>query len=519
MNDAVRTARLACLAALAISLILTTTTRARAQANDRASPLGGRSALMGNTGIALGRDGAAPFLNPATVVGINDRKLAFSVNFLALQTNHFKDWHQPSSVDPRFGEVSLGERSISSSRITTVPSTVCLFLSLSALKDRAASTAKDDPTPWKGGHQKFAVCVATLEAEDLIVPALSVHAPTAAGTTAQDVSLLRKWNRVQVGPSYSAQVNDTLALGASLHVAYTTLSFIQDASSITSAIDGSAVQSSLGAAGSGSSVDLTALLGGALQLGGVTFGASIQIPSLHLFGNYAATLHQTLDAVTGSAATMARGSGSFRAKPPVRLAVGVGKAFERLTVEADVSFNFGYREGLASTMHVENTSTVDNTLTTSAGQATYVTRTLPTLNAAIGGEFFMSPRLSVLGGLWTNLSPFAPLTPQPAPSLGNLVQGRAHRLGLSLGLGSYGEGGELLFGTQLGYGWGQSIVANLYSVPNDWSVVSSSSFSALFILAGSTNLRAIKSALEGVKKALTLEPDPAPASTTPAPSK
>src|SRR5690349_18010920 len=109
---------------------------------------------MGNTVVALGRDGAAPFSNPATVVGIDDRKLAFSVNFLALQINHFSNWHQHSSVDPRFGDVSLGDRSISSTRITTVPSTICLFLSLAALKG-AEGAAKDDPTPWKGGRQKF----------------------------------------------------------------------------------------------------------------------------------------------------------------------------------------------------------------------------------------------------------------------------------------------------------------------------------------------------------------------------
>ena len=514
MNDAGRPARAAYLAALVFSSMLMATTRARAQANDRSSPLGGRSALMGNTGVALGRDGASPFSNPATVVGINDRRLAFSVNFLALQINHFKDWHQPSNVDPRFGEVSFGERSISSSRITTVPSTLCLFLSLSALKGREGAP-KDDPTPWKGGRQKFAVCLATLESEDLSVPALSVHAATGAGTTAQDVSLSRKWNRVQVGPSYSAQVNDKLALGASLQVAYTTTSFIQDAASLTSTIDGSAVQSSLGAAANGSSVDLTAILGTTYVLGGVTLGASIQIPSLHLFGHYAATLHQTFDAASDSAATIARGSGGFRAKPPVRIAVGVGKAFERLTVEANASFNFGYHEALATSMQVDNTSTTNHALTTSTFEATYTARTLPVLNAAIGGEYFMSPQLSVLGGLWTNLSPFAELKPEPAPSLGNLVQGRAHRLGLSLGLGSYGDGGELLFGTQLGYGWGQSIVANLYSIPNDWSVVNSSNYSALFIIAGSTNLRAIKSAIEGVGRALTADPAPAPAAPTP----
>jgi len=462
---------------------------------------------MGNTGVALGRDGASPFLNPATVVGIDDRRIAFSVNFLALQINHFKDWHQPAGVDPRFGELSIADRSISSSRITTVPSTLCLFLSLSALKEGKAT---DDPTPWKGGRQKFAVCLATLESEDLSVPARSVGSRTSVGTTSQDVSLSRKWNRVQVGPSYSAQVNDKLALGASLQVAYTTLSFIQDASSITSTIDGSAVQSSLGAAGNGSSVDLTAIFGATYVLGGVTLGASIQIPSLHLFGNYVASLHQTFDSVTDSAATIARGSGGFRAKPPVRVAVGAGKAFGRLTLEADASFTFGYRAALASTMQVDNTSITNNALTSSSFEAAYSARSLPTLNAAVGGEYFMSPRLSALGGLWTNLSPFGSLSPEPAPSLGNLVQGRAHRVGLSLGLGSYGDGGELLLGTQLGYGWGQSIVANLYSVPNDWSVVNSSNYSALFIIAGSTNLRAIKSVIEGVGRALTPGSTPAP---------
>lgn len=471
---------------------------------------------MGNTGVALGRDGASPFLNPATVVGIDDRRLAFSVNFLALQLNHFKNWHQPAGVDQRFGEVSLGERSISSSRITTVPSTLCLFLSRSVLKDSGA-TQKDDPTPWKGGRQKFAVCLATLESEDLSVPARGVRAGTAAGTTAQDVSLSRSWNRVQVGPSYSAQVNQKLALGASLQVAYTTISFIQDATSITSTVDGSAAHSSLGSAGNGSSVDLTAIFGATYLLGGVTLGASIQIPSLHLFGGYVGTLHQSFDDATDSASAIATGSGSFRAKPPVRIAVGAGKTFEGFTVEADASFTFGYREALASSMHVDSTSTLNHALTSSSFDASYSIRSRPTLNAAVGGEYFMSPRLSVLGGLWTNLSPFAELKPEPAPSLGNLVQGRAHRVGLSLGLGSYGDGGEVLLGTQLGYGWGQSIVANLYSVPNDWSVVSSTNFSALFILAGSTNLRAIKSAIEGVGKALTPGSEPAP--TAPTPSK
>ncbi len=470
---------------------------------------------MGNTGVALARDGAAPFLNPATVVGIDDRQLAFSVNFLALQLSHLSNFHEPANVNPAFGDVSLSHSSVTSVHVNAVPSTICGFVSFSALQG-GKEQPDGDPTPWKGGRQKLAICLATLETEDFVVPALAVHAPTAAGLTSQDVSLTRKWDRVQVGPSYSAQLNDHLALGASLHGAVTTLSFIQDASSISSLTDGSAAHSSLGASGSGYSVDLTAILGATYQIGRVTLGASVQVPSLHLFGGYWATLHQAFDATTGSSATVTTGSGNFSAKPPFRVATGVGTAFKRLVFEADAAFDFGNRNGLMSSMHVDRTTTTNGMLATSSVRETFSAETLPTLNGSLGCEYFVSQRLSVLGGAWTNLSAFPPLAPLPAPSLGNLVQARSHRLGISLGIGSYGDGGELLFGTQLGYGWGQAVVPNLYSIPSDWSVVSSNNFSALFILAGSTNLRTIKRAIQGVGEALV--PGSAP-QKAPAPAK
>jgi hypothetical protein len=502
---------------LTVAAVLSATPRAHAQANDRSSPMGGRSALMGNTGVALGRDGAAPFTNPATIMGIEDRRLAFSVNFLSWQLNRFHDWHEPDGVDPAYGDVSLNHRAITSQRFTAVPSTVCLFLSFAMLKGEKPQP-EGDPTPWRGGRQKFAICLGTLESEDVSVPALSVLAPSSFGTTAQDVSLTRKWGRSQFGPTYSVQVNDRVALGASLQGAYTTLSFIQDATSLSSAMDGSAVHSSLGAAGNGYSVDLTGIVGGTYQLGRTTLGASIQLPSLHLFGSYQATLHQTVDAMTGSTATLTRGYGNFHARPPVRFALGVGREFSSFTLEADASFDLGYAEALSTSMHVDDTTATDYTLAPRAYRASYSARALPVFNAAVGGEFFLTPHLSVLSGLWTNLSAYPPLEPKPAPSLANLVQSRAHRIGVSLGLGSYRDGTELLIGTQLGYGWGESIVANLYAMPNDWSVVQSNNFSALLVLAGSTSLRAIKGAIEGVERAFTPSKTATPPEAPPAPA-
>ncbi len=485
-----------------LALVLSAASVARAQANERASPLGGRTALMGNTGVALGRDGAAPFVNPATIVGIDDRSIAFSVNFLSLQANRFGRFHRPTGVDPRFGSVRLDHDTVWSRRLTALPDTICLFITFAALAGDQGG-AKEDPTPWRGGRQKLALCLATIESDDTIVPALFARGQTPGGATTQDISFARKWTRAQVGPPSSAQINRRFALGASLQGAYTSVSFIQDASSLTAAADGSAVQSALGMAGNGNSLDFVGIVGATYELRGLTFGASVQLPALHLLGSYNATLHRTFDAADGSESILATGSGSYRARPPTRISAGVGKKNDAWTLEANASFDFGRSHAVATTLSTEEASLANGTLGSTAASASYSVRTQPTLNGSLGGEYFVTPRLSLLGGVFTNLSAVPPLAPKAVPSLGNLLHARSHRVGLSMGLGSYGAGGELLFGTQLGYGWGEMLAPDVYAAPGDWSVVKTQSFSALLVLAGATNLRSIKRAIEGVRDAVT----------------
>src|ERR1700742_3831813 len=92
-----------------VVVVLGCTGRAEAQGNDLFSPTGGRSTLMGGTGVALGRDGATPFINPAAIVRIRDRRLAFSVHFYSLGLLHLSDFHQPGSVDhDTFGDAHFG---------------------------------------------------------------------------------------------------------------------------------------------------------------------------------------------------------------------------------------------------------------------------------------------------------------------------------------------------------------------------------------------------------------------------
>ncbi len=103
---------------------------------------------MGNTGVALARDGSAPFINPATIVNIDDQRLAFSVNFFTYTLRHFSSWNQPGPVDAAtFGNVQVDSTGGSATRFHALPSTLCLFFTLSGITPLGDDTApKPGPT-------------------------------------------------------------------------------------------------------------------------------------------------------------------------------------------------------------------------------------------------------------------------------------------------------------------------------------------------------------------------------------
>jgi hypothetical protein len=475
---------------------------ARSQGNDRSAPTGGRSALMGNTGVALGADGAAPFLNPATIVRINDRSLAFSVNFYTFSLTHFSSWHQPGQTDAaHFGDLALGNTAVSTSSFNALPSTLCLFFTV------AGVTAEGERTgALHRGRQKLAVCLGNVESSSVTMAALSFRGTTPAGATAQVDSFAASWTRLHVGPTYSLSLSDDFALGLSLHAVATADTFAVSGNSITSAAGGGAIQTSLGTGGNGHSVDLTAILGAIYRVGPVTLGASAQIPSLHLYGRYDAVMHSQYDVAGADTATLTNGTGSFVAPPPVRVAFGVGATVGRLTLEADGAYDFPTSTAIESALSVQSTNLVAAGATSTTLDATYAIASRPVVNLAAGGEYFVSRQFSLLGGASTNLSTLRGLT--PTTTLADMVQSRTNSVRLSFGIGSYGTGGDLLIGTQLGFGWGEALAVNPYVLPNDWAVVSTQTYSAMVILAGATNLRAIGRAVERVENVVTGTPQP-----------
>src|SRR6185312_15809585 len=199
-----------------------------------------------------------------------------------------------------------------------------------------------------------------------------------------------------------------------------------------------------------------------------------------------------------------------------RFALGVGIQWPRLTVELDESIGLGMSTAIQSSMDVTTTRLVNGVSTTSTSSPTFTVPMHATANTAIGAEYFLTPSFSLLGGMSTSFSSLSALSPDTG--VGNLVQTKADHVTLAFGIGSYGGVGYILMGTQLDYGWGEALVANPYTLPNTWAVLGTHTYGALFVLSGTTRLRAIEHAIVKVTNAVTTGRPEEPVEAPPRPA-
>ncbi|MDB4998640.1 MAG: hypothetical protein JWM74_6072 [Myxococcaceae bacterium] len=500
--------------ALATITALFFTTSARAQGNYRSSPLGGRTALMGDTGVAFGRDGAAPFTNPSTIVRIHDRKIALSVNLYSLSQTSYANFYRPGPVDAsRFPTISGSGTAVGDTSLDALPSTTCFFFTVGSIGQQE-DDGEDGPNEkaTRAGRQKAAFCLANVERRDATLPSLNHNAGTGnGGLTVQGGSATRTWHRWLVGPTYAFNPTNDLSLGASLSAAYTLARFHDDNSTVTTGGPTGPIGSGFGMSSTGQSLDLNATIGATYKLlDRYTFAASIEVPSVHLTGRYRANSHEQYQDAAGPSSRVSVARGDYSAPPPVRLAAGIGmKVSEALKFELDGFYYFARDEAIASQMHVEELGTNGATATNAPFDVHYAVRSRAVANVAFGGELFVTPTFSVLGGASTDLTSTPPLA--TTNTLGTFDRDRLSRVSVSGGIGSYGGAGELLIGTQLSYGWGQALAIDPYVIPNQYAAIDMRRYEVMIILAGSTTLRAIK-------RAVTQIVDPTAAPSTPAPA-
>lgn len=452
-----------------------------AQANYRSSPIGGRSTLMGGTGLAYGSDGAAPFMNPATLVLVEDERLAFSVNFYTFTAVSARKWWVPGPIDrTRFGNLAVKDTALTDLEFNALPSSLCLFI----------------PMP---GKSRLGVCLATTQAQAFSFAAERFDTSADIRVTQQAQTLLQSFSRFAAGPTYAVQLSDSLTFGASLHGSLSAHRSAMNAVAVTHGGATSPISSSLYNGSRGDSFQLHALAGITYRVRGYALALALEAPSIHIYGIGAANRHTQFEGAGASNQTVTV-DGSYTSATPFRVGIGAGVVGSRGIAE----LNFHIYAPMARAYSADLTG---RSVTIEGGVAreervsvSLAQRARAVLNAGLGGEYFLSPSVSVLGGLSTDFSSLP--SGELRGDLFNYYQARNHRLAFSFGIGSHGQGGEMLVGTELSYAWGQKLAMNSYQLPPTFGISEHSTFVALLIVAGSTNLSSIRKAVLDARDAL-----------------
>lgn len=490
-----------------LALVLVSST-ASAQSNYRLAPVGGRSTLLGGTGIVYGRDGAAAFLNPATAVLADDNRLSFAVNFYTVNLMLAPNWYEPGPTDRSvFGNMNLKNQASTDFEFNALPSSLCLFIKVGSI-ELLARRIKNE----KARDARLGLCFATMQSQVFNFAAEGYNETSGSITTRQAQSVSQSFTRFAFGPSYAMHITDALAVGASLHATLATHRSLFASSATTygairSEAAGRPITSTFYSGSRGDSFQFEPLFGATYRFGRQKVGASFKFPSLHVFGIGGANRNSYFDGNGGSTSTVTT-EGSFVSRSPMRLSLGTGVEAKWGNAEVNTSFSpatRGYSAELeGNEVEVRNDSFSDRVVKQSLSE-----RSRGVVNFSAGAEVFLSPKISVLGGLATDLS--AVSQGNLKGSLFNYNPSRTHRVATSFGVASHGDGGEILLGGELSAGWGERLAVNSYQLPPAVQTTGHSTFQLMFVIAGSTSLKALKRAVTDVKKVLTEPKKSAPA--------
>lgn len=481
-------------AALVVGAVLGAAAPARAQSNYRTAPIGGRSQLLGGTGMVYGRDAAAAFLNPATAVLIDDERLSFSVNFYQVSFVYAPRWYVPGPIDrSKFGDLSIGDATMTDLDFNALPSSLCMFF-------RAGELPRlQGPMDPRKSDARVGLCFASTQRQSFNFAAEGFGEARPNSVTRQAQTLSQSYNRFAAGPTFALHLTRALAVGASLHASLASHRSLFAASATTYGSSPSPINSTFYSGSRGDSFQVEALLGATMRWGKQTVGLSVKSPSLHIYGVGGANQQSHFDGA-GNATSVISAQGSFVSRSPLRVGLGTGIeapwGLAELNTFVSAPLGSAYSAELEGTHVMTTDSAVDDRrIREQLGEPAR-----GVVNVAVGTELFMSDRISLLTGLSTDLS----AVPSGAlrGSLFNYYPYRTHTIAASFGIGSHGPGGELLVGGELSVGWGERLAVNSYQLPPTIGTTGHGTYQFMLVVAGSTSLRAIRRAVEDVQEVI-----------------
>jgi hypothetical protein len=136
------------------------------------------------------------------------------------------------------------------------------------------------------------------------------------------------------------------------------------------------------------------------------------------------------------------------------------------------------------------------------------------VNAGVGAELFVAERLSLLGGVQTDVNALPELDAVSEET--RLARVRASYYRAGVGLSSYTDFGDLVFGVRFDYGKGEAAGVNAFTAPPSRAIIDYSEFGVLVVLAGSITWSSVRQTAEDVEDVVDGEaPPPAQAPREP----
>ena len=503
-------------AALATTLFFSSR-EARAQANYRLAPVGGRATLVGGTGLVYGRDSSSAFLNPATVVRVDPGHLSFSANFYEISLFSSKNWYAPGAVDqahfPGVTDNGNGAR-VSTQGFDSLPGSLCVFLRVGEL----FFLNKFDKKQLGESQARLGICLASVSYDDFALNNEDYNQPNPNGSSRQAQTVRQSFRKIAVGPTYAMYVSRALALGASLHISHTGYRSIFETSSVASAPGGGSINQGFYNSAHGDSWDIAATVGATYRVGShQTLALALEAPSIHAFGPGGYNSYVHYDG-SGSATSSTDAAGTFAVHSPMRFALGTGIRESWGTFELNTSYHIP----LASAYHAHFSGRALDVDSAGAqnergNDLDLSARAKGAMNIGVGAEVFVAPYISLLTGASTDLSTVR------GGKLANdqlaYFASDMSRVSGSLGVGSHGTGGSLLLGGEVSYSWGNRLAVNSYQLPARLDAVAAHNVSIVLVIAGTTSIQAIKRAVNDLGNAVDLVPlvpkDPNPPNKTP----
>lgn len=473
----------------ALALLVSAST-ARGQGNPQSQVLGGRSALMGGTGVALGSDSAAPFLNPAGLARINQSTLALSSQLIELEVRTLSRFRQPGPAPDLSDGVTLEDADVTNIALDFIPTAVCYFQSLG-----------ETDSPRK---HTLSFCLGATEEDE--VTSLGQSGSIRADGFQIDAtnSVDATWTRRAFGFGWGHFFTDWLAGGASVFVdqaeqkvTLSTTGLREDLAAELSDVN------ALNLNRTGTSFALRGEVGGLVHLGDrLRVGLAVRTPSWVFASSYNET--QERRSIDGSTRRRVE-TGSFEAPSAGRIALGLGYEGPRLQVELDMFFYIPRADFLSLEVDREETRVEpDGSTSRTRSTETVDDGSNFTVNISAGARYSLSPSWSVLAGFQTDLSLLEDRADR-APE-DRIASTSADLFFGSVGVGYKGRLGNIVTGLRGGYRDGQVVTVDSFVFEPTTAVVTDTAVSVLFVIYGELDFGAV--AKELTPKFLQKESEP-----------